>query len=388
MNSSTGQGASSNANRAHRVGFVAHQTPSGQKKRGDQRLRETSALVEQYGPGMDPTDRRLIEQKIIHANEVKSGVDSKSLVPRYLQAREYRKVAENAYQSAMTASERVRDSALTGHRYDSQPLSGPTLDHVISVARSLYRCNLACKDAFPSSKKKAEWATGLWADACTRTTAYPCPPSQPELFAVSSMHLVNEMKTKIMHAVETFYGFDTSQAPRSISHNANLAYTMLTRMTFIYRDYNHDGPSQLPYRHPIVQKAINITWFEHKDADGVIFHEYFSTMPIPAIALVLMVIECCIDEWSQGIRRQSSWSQEHFYNAYRSHINSLTDFSRHHHSQGQLEQIQKDLFKYARQHSGTTPDPVTASGRFTSGDLDARQYDTLPPYSVPQYGAP
>ncbi|KAI0248446.1 hypothetical protein BJV78DRAFT_1131491, partial [Lactifluus subvellereus] len=101
------------------------------------------------------------------------------------------------------------------------------------------------------------------------------------------------------------------------------------------------------YRHPIIQKAINITWFGDQDADGIVFHEYFSTMPVPAIALVLMVIECCIGEWSQGIRRQSSWDQEHFYNAYLSHINSLTDFSRHPHSQGQLKQIQKDLFKYA-----------------------------------------
>jgi len=384
MNPSTGQGTSSNArhgtantSRSHGFGFG----PSDQKRRGDQRLRETSALVEQDGPEMDPSDRGLIEERIIYANELKSGVDSKSFVPRLLQAREYRKAAENAYQSAKTASARVRGAALTGHRYDSQPLSGITFDHVISVARSLYRCNLACKDAFPSSKKKAEWATALWADACTRTNTYPGAPSQPEQFAVSSMHLVTEMKTKIMHAVETFYGFDTSQAPHIISHNANLAYTMLTRMTFIYRDYNHNGASQLPYRHPILQKAINITWFEHKGADGVAFYEYFSTMPIPAIALVLMVIECCIDEWSQGIRRPTGWSQEHFYNAYRSHINSLTDFSRHPHSQGQLEQIQKDLFKYARQHSGTTPDPVTASGRFTSGDLEARQYDTLPLYS-------
>jgi hypothetical protein len=58
---------------------------------------------------------------------------------------------------------------------------GTTLDHVISVARSLYRCNLACRDAFPSSKKKAEWATAVWTDACTRTTTYPCPSPQPEL---------------------------------------------------------------------------------------------------------------------------------------------------------------------------------------------------------------
>ncbi|KAI0248445.1 hypothetical protein BJV78DRAFT_1235928 [Lactifluus subvellereus] len=49
------------------------------------------------------------------------------------------------------------------------------------------------------------------------------------------MHLLAEMKTNIIHEVDTFYGFDTSQTPRSIGNNTNLAYTMLTRMTFIYR---------------------------------------------------------------------------------------------------------------------------------------------------------
>jgi hypothetical protein len=42
------------------------------------------------------------------------------------------------------------------------------------------------------------------------------------------------MKMKIMHAVQTLYGFDTSRAPKSISHNTRLAHALLTNMTFIY----------------------------------------------------------------------------------------------------------------------------------------------------------
>jgi hypothetical protein len=43
------------------------------------------------------------------------------------------------------------------------------------------------------------------------------------------------MKMKIMHAVESLYGFDTSRAPDIISHNARLAQALLTNMAFIYR---------------------------------------------------------------------------------------------------------------------------------------------------------
>jgi len=48
------------------------------------------------------------------------------------------------------------------------------------------------------------------------------------------MLLIN-MKMKIMHAVQSLYGFDTSRAPDSISHNTRLAHALLTDVTFIYR---------------------------------------------------------------------------------------------------------------------------------------------------------
>jgi hypothetical protein len=40
---------------------------------------------------------------------------------------------------------------------------------VIMTARSLYRCLLSCKDAFPSSNMKDEWVVGVWNEACFRT---------------------------------------------------------------------------------------------------------------------------------------------------------------------------------------------------------------------------
>ena len=43
------------------------------------------------------------------------------------------------------------------------------------------------------------------------------------------------MKTKIMHLVESLYGFDTSRAQDSISSNAKLARALLTNVAFICR---------------------------------------------------------------------------------------------------------------------------------------------------------
>jgi len=197
------------------------------------------------------------------------------------------------------------------------------------------------------------------------------------------MDLLTEIKAKIKHFVQSSYEFDTSRTPDSINRNASRAQALLTKMTFVYREPNFGRRPHYPYRHPIIQKVINITWFQDKDDDGIVFHEYFSPIPIEVIAIALTVIECCIDEWSDGTWKTSSWSEERYKAIYRSHLNSLHDLRNHgHHQQGGdlLAQIQFDLLKYARVHAGAPPDPITGSGRFPIDALNAAVQDDLPAY--------
>jgi hypothetical protein len=54
-------------------------------------------------------------------------------------------------------------------------------------------------------------------------------------FVVSSITLLTDMKRRIMHHVESFYGFGSSRAPNSISRNTGHAQALLANMAFIYR---------------------------------------------------------------------------------------------------------------------------------------------------------
>jgi hypothetical protein len=49
------------------------------------------------------------------------------------------------------------------------------------------------------------------------------------------MTFIADIKTKVMHAVESSYEFDTSQAPESIGRNASRAQALLTDMAFVYK---------------------------------------------------------------------------------------------------------------------------------------------------------
>ncbi|KAI0285686.1 hypothetical protein BC826DRAFT_960019 [Russula brevipes] len=280
-------------------------------------------------------------------------------------------------------SGRASDNALFSRQ---SGLSEPdTIAYAMSVARRLYRCKLICEDAFPSPSTKGVWLAWAWNEACVRAGVNPSVfPLQDEELADTSMALLSDMNTGMKHTVESLYGFDTSRAPDSISHNASHAQALLTSMSFIYREPNFGGKPCHPYRHPIIQRAINALWFQNTDSDGIIFYEYFAPIPIQAIALVLTVIECCIDEWVDGTWKNSCWNDERYKTVYRSHVESLTDLRDYNSPQSLdlLEQMQRELLQNARAHAGAPPDPVTGSGslRLRPRAINAALQEDLPEY--------
>lgn len=94
------------------------------------------------------------------------------------------------------------------------------------------------------------------------------------------------IKEKITPLVERYYGFQTSKAAESLSHNIDLAQALKTDAAFS----NGDDGQALPYRHRIIQQAINIIWFNDRSSDGVVFSNVFNPMPYEAISLVLAVV--------------------------------------------------------------------------------------------------
>jgi len=355
--------------------------PSQQEKRGDKKLETTREIAQEFGDVISQTDHQIIEERITFAREMKVGLDEKSGLSKFLHAQEYRRAARDAYRYAKRVSDRGRDDAYFSQPYGTS--SAPANDNfsrIIRVARSLYRCHLSCKDAFPSQNLKEQWIAAVWREAYERTGGFPGSPPLTDEFVVSSITLLTDMKKEIMHHVASFYQFDSSRAPSSISRNARYAQALLTNMTFIYSDPNVGGTPHHPYRHPIIQKAINMMWFQSKDGDGIVFHEYFTTIPIEAIALALTVIECCITEWTDGTHKISAWNEGRYEVTYRSHVKSLTDLRDLNRPQGGelLAQIQHDLLRDARVHAGAPFDPVTGSGRLQPGALHAALHENGP----------
>jgi hypothetical protein len=93
--------------------FLASKRPSAQERLGDRRLDKARDLAQKNGDWISPSDLKIARDKVLQcvpspkeypsyvlspvsAAEIKAGLESKSGLSKFLQAREYRKSAKEA----------------------------------------------------------------------------------------------------------------------------------------------------------------------------------------------------------------------------------------------------------------------------------------------------
>ena len=122
------------------------------------------------------------------------------------------------------------------------------------------------------------------------------------------------------------------------------------------------------YRHPIIQKAINIVWFVNKSDEGVVYSDYFKPISNATIALVLTVvgpspcsiamaffntflakIQNCLDEWGTGRRIPVAITETEYSAVYKDHVTNLEAYeSLCNDTHALLLGIRKTLYREAR----------------------------------------
>ncbi|KAG2358204.1 hypothetical protein BDR07DRAFT_1220573, partial [Suillus spraguei] len=80
------------------------------------------------------------------------------------------------------------------------------------------------------------------------------------------------------------------------------------------------------YKSELLQDGINIMWFANRIDEGVVYHKYFSPMPVQVVALILIAIECCIDEWLQGLKENIKFTSASYASVYKDHFGLLQHF--------------------------------------------------------------
>ncbi|KAI9508156.1 hypothetical protein F5148DRAFT_1199283 [Russula earlei] len=162
---------------ANPLGFVARQLPSANENRGNLRLDDAHRIAIEYESVIDPKDREAIESTITHAREMKTGLDSKRGIARFLQycraATHAQRFANSILDRAQFPSERVSSESYFPHQGDTLgapppylAVTDPTFQSVANVTKSLYRCYLSCKEIFPGPLFKLDWASPCLCLSC------------------------------------------------------------------------------------------------------------------------------------------------------------------------------------------------------------------------------
>ncbi|KAG1851596.1 hypothetical protein DFJ58DRAFT_792320 [Suillus subalutaceus] len=93
-------------------------------------------------------------------------------------------------------------------------------------------------------------------------------------------------------------------------------------------------------------------WFANRMDEGILYAKYFDPLPVKMIALVLTVMECCIDKWSTRVRDDIKFSSVSYAPVYLAHLDSLQRFDGRTAPYKLLETIRDTLLDVAQLHAG------------------------------------
>ncbi|QRV89203.1 hypothetical protein RhiJN_17221 [Ceratobasidium sp. AG-Ba] len=162
--------------------------------------------------------------------------------------------------------------------------------------------------------------------------------------------LRGKIKERIRAIIQYGYGFRNPCIQRSdIKHNKRLAKKLKPHL-FHCRSLKPKNKDQ--YEHPEFVRAICAALFWDSDAIGLVYNELLNPIPIPGVALVLTMMQACIQEWELGYFKPHDLDIEAQQVDYENHLLSLYEYEKT--ARSRLTRYRADWFKEGMVYSGST----------------------------------
>ncbi|KAJ7479651.1 hypothetical protein FB451DRAFT_996218, partial [Mycena latifolia] len=276
-----------------------------------------------------------------------------------------------------TQAQKVSDHQGRSHAKDYDD----TTQELISIANTWFRCLLATRDAFPEHIAETELLTLAWNKACEELNiSMWITPDIAKLITRRGSQMRRELKTKVRSLTELVFGFESGQNEKNVRKNRQRAEDLKDGLGYCYKEFPADAEQRKGlYKAKIIQKSTNLMWFNNRRDEGATHPELFGPIfPKPAFALILTVIECCIDEWATGIKTDVPFTSADYRSVYQDHLKALADFEKHTAPCDILGNILTRVHNIGRFHSGAqpiTPFPSTSTLSKVALDAAVREYD-------------
>ncbi|KAF8870237.1 hypothetical protein BD779DRAFT_1411476, partial [Infundibulicybe gibba] len=263
-------------------------------------------------------------------------------------------------------------TSATGSRPKAADYDNVTQE-VLTLAQKIYRCMICAQEGFPDHTAKTTLARSAWAESIKQTGIdLHLTPGLAKLITARGSQVRGELKTKTRPLVEAFYRFESGENRKIIKSNREIAERLKDGRGFVYKVLRNNGnEKQGLYQAKIFQKVVNTMWFHNRQDEGVAFPEYFRPFPLHGLAMVITVVECCIDEWITGIRTDINFSGLEYGHIYEGHVASLQAFQRRAGNLGIIDNICIKLHNRGWFHAGAQPITAVKELPISDAAMDA-----------------
>ncbi|KAG8705029.1 hypothetical protein FRC09_003196 [Ceratobasidium sp. 395] len=104
------------------------------------------------------------------------------------------------------------------------------------------------------------------------------------------------------------------------------------------------------YKHPHLTEVISEAFFGHPESPVILHHKDYKLMPLPAVALVLMMMQECLQEWDTGCLRVRDNHCKQQRAVFDAHLHGLNTYQGK--ARGRLADLQYEWFVAGMEHAG------------------------------------
>ncbi|KAF8197078.1 hypothetical protein BJ912DRAFT_831302, partial [Pholiota molesta] len=166
-----------------------------------------------------------------------------------------------------------------------------------------YEALVSTKNSFPDTALRHKWAVKVWKNTTNDAEEhYLMTDPISSLIRQRGSRIRGYALTLMRPLLISVLGFKKGSSAAIVATNQQLAQKLKpagdsTGPIFHYKNMEElTGYAEAK----IISTVIEAVWFEDLKAHGVIFHALFNPIPLETFALVMTILDFCIDEWCTG----------------------------------------------------------------------------------------
>ncbi|KAG8732171.1 hypothetical protein FRC10_001172 [Ceratobasidium sp. 414] len=224
------------------------------------------------------------------------------------------------------------------------------IGEVASAAIPLFLATVFAEGAYENPETFRSWAHNAYRE----TWGLEAPEDEyeppPKAVLTIIMRRASWLRTKVRERIKVIvqYGFEFRNPAihrPDIKYNRRLAEKLAPNV-FHCKDLK---PNTDQYEHPLFIRAICAGLFWDPESIGVVYHAKFKPVPIPAVALVLTMMQVCIEEWALGQFKSQALDVEKQQVVYEKHLLGLYEYERI--AGARLTRFREKWFSSGREYS-------------------------------------